>query len=398
MVNLKEKFERVKLKDILSGFLFLAAIPQAMYLKRKRKDLWLICEDENEARDNGFWLYRYIRQQHPDQDCVYAINKNSVDYQKVKDLGEVIQHGSYRHWVYYLAASKNISSQKGGKPNAALCYVLEISGLLKNKRAFLQHGVIGNDLPWLYYENTRMSLFVCGAKKEYEYVRDTFGYPAGFVQYLGLTRFDGLHELSVKKNQILVMPSWREWIATPTSKSNELDNMTSFTSTEYYKKWNEFLNSENITEILEKYGLTMIFYPHRNMQQYLQYFTKKSERIIIADWQKYDVQKLLKDSAYLVTDYSSVSMDFGYMRKPMLYYQFDEEKFRKGQYSEGYFKYRDVGFGPVCTELSEVEQTLRNAAENDLQQERVYQEREEAFFPLHDQMNCERNYQAIKKI
>lgn len=398
MKNLKEKLERVKGKDILSVFLFFAAIPQAMYLKRKRKDLWLICEDENEARDNGFWLYRYIRQQHPEQDCVYAINKNSVDYQKVKDLGEVIQYGSYRHWVYYLAASKNISSQKGGKPNPAICYVLEVSGLLKNKRAFLQHGVIGNDLPWLYYENTKMSLFVCGAQKEYEYVRDIFGYPEGTVQYLGLARFDGLHDLSVKKNQILVMPSWREWIATPTSKSSSLDDMSSFISTEYFQKWNEFLNSSEIMEILEKNNLRMIFYPHRNMQKYLQYFTSGSQRILIADWREYDVQQLLKESAYLITDYSSISMDFGYMRKPMLYYQFDEDKFRRGQYGEGYFKYREIGFGPACTELSEVEQILKNAAENNFSQDDVYLKREEVFFPLYDRMNCERNYQAIRKM
>ena len=94
---------------------FLIAIPFATLLKRKRKDMWLICEDYNEARDNGYWLYRYIRQNHKEQDVVYAINKKSVDYKKVVGLGEVIQYGSFKHWIYYLAASKNISSQKGGK-------------------------------------------------------------------------------------------------------------------------------------------------------------------------------------------------------------------------------------------------------------------------------------------
>lgn len=396
MGGLKEKLERVKWHDILASFTFLAAIPQAMILRRKRPDLWLICEDFNEARDNGYWLYRYIRSAHPEQDCVYAINKESPDYARVKDLGEVIQYGGYQHWVYYLAARKNISSQKGGKPNAAICYVLEVYGLLKNKRAFLQHGVIVNDLPWLYYDVTKMNLFVCGAKQEYEFIRDTFGYPKGSVQYLGLTRFDGLHDFEVKKNQILVMPTWREWIATPTSKSKTLDDMSDFTGTEYFQRWNEFLNSERIAELLDKYDMQMLFYPHRNMQQYLSDFSTASDRITIADWKKYDVQGLLKESAFLITDYSSISMDFAYMRKPMLYYQFDEEKFRAGQYPEGYFGYKEDGFGPFCATLDEVCCNLEHFMANGLAGEPLYIQREEAFYPLYDTNNCERNYMAIK--
>lgn len=398
MGNLREKFERVKIQDILSVFTFLSAIPEALYLRKKRPDMWLVCEDKNEARDNGYWLYKYIRSEHPEQDCVYAINKKSVDYKKVKDLGEIIQYGGYKHWVYYLAASKNISSQKGGKPNAAVCYVLEVFGILKNKRAFLQHGVICSDMPWCYYENTKMRLFVCGAKKEYDFIKETYGYPDGYVKYLGLARFDGLHDYVVKKNQILVMPSWREWIADPTSKSLTLDDMTCFTSTEYYQKWNEFLNSNAIAETLDKYDLKMIFYPHRNMQKYINEFSKGSERITIADWKQYDVQTLLKESALLITDLSSIFMDFGYMRKPMIYYQFDMEKFRKGQYQQGYFEYSRDGFGPVCTELSQVEESLLKYAKNNLEIEEDYKKREEEFFPLWDTDNCKRNYNAIKEL
>lgn len=396
MGSLKEKFEMVKFHDIMAGFAFLAAIPQAIILRRKRPDLWLICEDENEARDNGYWLYRYIRESHPEQDCVYAINPKSVDYNKVKDLGEVIPYGGYKHWVYYLAAQKNISSQKGGKPNAAICYVLEVSGLLKNTRIFLQHGITINDVPWLHYCNTKMRLFVCGAKKEYECIRDTFGYPENAVKYLGFTRFDGLHNFQVNKGQILVMPTWREWIATPTSKSKQLDDMTSFTSTEYFQQWNAFLNSKKISALLEKYQMQMIFYPHRNMQKYLNEFSTASDRIIIADWKKYDVQGLLKNSAFLITDYSSIFMDFAYMRKPMLYYQFDQEKFRKGQYEEGYFSYRNDGFGPFCETLDEVCENLESYMAQDLQSDPMYRQREEDFFPLWDTDNCKRNYEAIR--
>lgn len=398
MKDLREKFDRVRPRDVMAIFQFLAAIPFACMMRARRKDLWLICEDCNEARDNGFWLFRYIRQERPCQDVAYAINKRSVDYAKVKDLGEVVQYGSFKHWVYYLAANKNISSQKGGKPNAAVCYVLEVSGILKNKRAFLQHGVIANDMPWCYYDNTKMRLFVCGAEREYEFIRDTYGYPEGYVQYLGLARFDGLHDATVKEKQVLVMPSWREWIATPTYKSKQLDDIDDFTNTDYFRQWNAFLRSEEIANVLEENELTLFFYPHRNMQRFVGKFQPKSSRIVIADWREYDVQMLLKESAYLVTDYSSIFMDFGYMKKPMLYFQFDVEKFRMGQYQQGYFEFDRDGFGPVCTTLDEVEREFAVAASRRFSNEDRYVKRETDFFPLWDDRNCERNYKAIKEI
>lgn len=394
-----QKLKYVKIDDILAIFIMLLAIPGSILLHRKRKDIWLICEDKMEARDNGYYLYDYICKQHPEIDVVYAIDFDSADYLKVKNIGrEVIPYGGYTHWKYYLAANKNISSQKGGKPNAAVCYLFEVYGIWKNKRAFLQHGVICNKVDFLLYKNSKINLFVCGAQKEYEYIKNSFGYPEGSVKYLGLARFDNLHQIQIKKKQILVMPTWRNWIANPSIDSKKIEDIDSFTSTNYYKYWFEFLNDNQIQTLLEENDLEMIFYPHRNMQKFLNYFTTNSKRIIIADWRHYDVSQLLKDSAYLITDYSSVFMDFAYMHKPMLYYQFDYEMFRQFQYNEGYFSYEDDGFGPVCYNLNEVKSELALAISNNLDNTDKYLNREKKFFSLYDQNNCERNYQAIKEM
>ena len=106
-----EKLKRVKPGDLLHIIKFILAFPIAMVYRLFRRDLWLLCDTENECRDNGFWLYKYLRE-NTSEDAVYAINRKSPDYARVKDLGPVIQYGSFRHWIYYLAASKNISSQK----------------------------------------------------------------------------------------------------------------------------------------------------------------------------------------------------------------------------------------------------------------------------------------------
>lgn len=398
MKQIFRKFQFIKRKDVLAIFVMLAALPYALLLRCKRDNIWLICEDENEARDNGYWFYKYMRIQHPEYDVVYAINKKSPDYARVKNLGQVISYGGYVHWAYYMAAKLNISSQKGGKPNAAVCYALEVSGLWKNKRIFLQHGVTKDDAEWLYYKNTKMRLFICGARKEYEYVKKQFGYPKDHVAYTGFSRFDGLHNIKIKENQILVMPSWRQWIAHPSSVSKEFDEVDNFCQTEYFQKWNEFLHDSALHHLLEQYDYNLIFYPHRNMQQYLNTFQCNFSRITIADWKHYDVQKLLKESSFLITDYSSVFMDFAYMKKPMLYYQFDEKKFRKGQYREGYFSYDRNGFGPVCRNLEDVRKSLESYLNKDDASLKIYYKREEEFFPLCDNKNSERIYQIINKL
>ena len=45
-----------RLKDIGHIFLFLLAIIPAIILKKFRPNIWLICDNKNEARDNGYWF------------------------------------------------------------------------------------------------------------------------------------------------------------------------------------------------------------------------------------------------------------------------------------------------------------------------------------------------------
>ena len=87
------------------------------------------------------------------------------------------------------------------------------------------------------------------------------------------------------------------------------------------------------------------------------------EGVEFCDWRTCDLQDLLRRAAFLVTDYSSVAMDFAYMQKPLLYYQFDLDEFRANQYKAGYFDFVRDGFGPVCTTEGEAAAALASWAE-----------------------------------
>ena len=131
---------------------------------------------------------------------------------------------------------------------------------------------------------------------------------------------------------------------------------------------------------------------------FLEKFQIKSNRILTAKFPEYDVQTLLKESVYLITDFSSIAMDFAYMKKRLMYYQFDYEDFRKGQYGEGYFSYEKDGFGKVCYTLETALNEIERAVEGNFENESVYLKRHDEFFDLYDTNNCERNYRAIKEL
>ena len=67
-------------------------------------------------------------------------------------------------------------------------------GIIKGKKIFLQHGIIKDNLTYLYNNNVNLDLFVCSAKPEYEYVKNLYGYKDSVVQMLGLCRYDALYK------------------------------------------------------------------------------------------------------------------------------------------------------------------------------------------------------------
>ncbi len=391
--SLLRKLKRVRIGDVGHFFLFLLALLPAAIYRKRRRHLWLLCEYASEAQDNGFALFRYLRRAHPEVDAVYAIRRDADACAAVAAIGPTVAYGSFRHWVYYLAAEVNISSQKGGKPNAPVCYLFEVVlGWLKTRRVFLQHGVIKDDLPFLHEPYAKLSLFCCAAQPEYEFVRDTFGYAPGVVRLLGLCRFDGLIGASPDPDLVLILPTWRMWL------ERDCHSEEAFKSSEYFCGWDAFLHDPALDRLLLKTGKHAVFCVHRNVSRFETCFTSSSSRVSVKKWDEVSVPSLLKAASVLVTDFSSVYMDFAFMQRPVVYYQFDRETYRKGHLPVGYFDYERDGFGPIAETSADAVEALRGVLTNGCRMPAVYQQRAERFFPLRDACSSERTYEAIKEI
>ena len=387
--RIKEIFHLVTVKECFEFLAYPFICLINIFVKKKivKKKAWLIEENPSEACDNGYIFYKYLRENRKDINTYYVIKKNSKDYKKVESLGETIQHGSLRHWLYYLNADKIIVTQKYANPSTALFYILHKKNRIKAPRIFLQHGVIKDDCPMFYYDRCKFRIFICGAKREYEYIDKSFGYPKGYVAYTGLARFDNLDlEPKAKNNLILVAPTWRNWIKTQKDFNEFINN--------YY----ELLKDECLNAYLKDNKIILQFVLHKNMKRYKLDSKLANENIIIKHNYDVDIQDLINKADMLITDYSSIFMDFAYRKRPIIYYQFDKKLFRQRHLPKGYFSYKDDGFGEILEDKNSVINKLKHYVENDFAVEEKYSQRMDDFFERKDKNNCKRILEEIEKI
>ncbi len=262
----------------------------------------------------------------------------------------------------------------------------------------MQHGIIKDNISFLYYRYTKIRLFTCSTERELDYVQQYYGYPEGYVKLLGLCRFDELLRTCTSEKLIAIMPTWRKWLSHPTEGTDYRQLEELFLSSDYYRSWNGLLNNSELLHILEEHDWSLVFYLHREAQKYSKYFQSPNQRIIIGTFPDTDVQMLLKRANILVTDYSSVAMDFALLNKPLFYYQFDYKEFRKRHLEEGYFDYIKDGFGPVLSCGNDLLTAMDHCIVNNLSEESIYKQRRDDFFTLRDRNNCQRTYEAKKSI
>lgn len=369
-----------------------------LFKKFHKKKIWLLSDRINIARDNGEALFKYLNTIDTGNVLpVYTISKESEDYRRLKKIGRVIPYDSFLYKMYFLAADKIISAHIDEYVINAFNLDREyMKNLYKFDFVFLQHGLTKDDLSgWLHKYNKNINLFVTGAKPEYDSViRGDYFYTEREVKLTGFPRFDNLVGGKTKK-QIIILPTWRKALA------NSIDPATGeriynseFKNTRYFQFYNRLISDEKLLSCMREHGYTGKFCLHVNHMEQIGDF-EGNDVIKIQDG-NLDYQKEFIENALMVTDYSSVAFDFAYMKKSLVYAQFDRQEFFEGQvYDEGYFDYERDGFGPVCYEYEELVEKVILAIERDCLMEELYEKRVDSFYYKTDRKNCERVYRAI---
>ncbi|MCL2487838.1 MAG: CDP-glycerol glycerophosphotransferase family protein [Oscillospiraceae bacterium] len=398
--NLRKVKKYVRAADIADLLIVLLSWLPGKLLRLRKRHIWLVSERPEEARDNGYWFFRYVRENHPHLPVYYPIRFSAADArERIFPLGNAIRYGGFRHHMYFWAAEKNISAHIGnGFPAPFICRLFLMRGRYSFQNIFLQHGVILNKAPFLMADQNRIDLFITSTPAETAFVVQELGYPAGRVVCVGLCRYDGLFSPPARPGRILLLPTWR-WRLSPEKGESPKAAYKRIAASGYVRTLQTLINDPGLEEFLAECGLELVFLLHPQMQPFRDCFSAVSPRIRLVSPvppEQADIQTALRESAFLITDYSSISADFAYMRKPLLYYQFDEAAFREQHYPEGYFDYRRDGYGPVVTAAAEVTAVLRQAYRSGFVMPEPFRQRAEKDFIFNDREYCRRNFEAVR--
>lgn len=372
-------------------FLDVKNIRKEFQKRLPKSNIWLLMDRDYEADDNAEHLYRYIMQNHPEQEIVFALRKESSDWERLEKEGfNLVEFGSFKFERIIKKASKVISSHSD---NYLMKYITP-----RQQFIFLQHGVIKDDLSkWL--NSKKVNLFITSTKAEYDSIANNYNrYKFGKKEMVltGLARHDALLKNNqCNARQIIIMPTWRANIVGVALGSSKRGLQSDFTQSEYFQKWNLLLNSNILQKLCEKYDYTIVFNPHPNIIPYLKDFNIPSY-VKIANHNE-SLQELFCNSSLMITDYSSVAFEMAYLNKPVIYYQFDhEEFFNSHTYQKGYFDYKKDGFGPVVEDEESLLKELENLLQNDCNPFGIYKDNIDSTFAFKDGKCCERIYKVIK--
>ncbi|WP_404975210.1 CDP-glycerol glycerophosphotransferase family protein [Weissella paramesenteroides] len=290
---------------------------------RIEKNILLVSEYINKAQDTGLAFFKYMIDNHKDDfETYYIITEHSKDLANLKNyMDNVIFFRSVEHinivWrANYLAHSH--SSIYAFPFNSKKMNELR----LNMHKVFLQHGIMGvRDLGYLYQNDPLFTnQIIVSSNREKRIAEKNLNYTPEQIAITGLSRFDRLmkyrtsNNSKLVKHKILIMPSWRKG-------QNQLTD-EEFMHTKFYIEWQALITDPYFGKIIKENNLSVDVYLHHNFQQYQHLFS--SSYVNFIDEGIVSVQDLLIGHGLLITDFSSVGLDFSLLDRPILYFNFDD--------------------------------------------------------------------------
>lgn len=363
------------------------------------RPLWLLMDRPGRADDNAEAFALYLKEHHPECDVRFVLKRDSSDWARLRKRLRLVPYGSRRHRILSALAQVFISSD-AFRPMWHYTHLALRDHFALQPFVFLQHGVINNDMSqWLWKYNQNIAGFVTSWERECQHIlAGAYGYRASQVWLTGLPRFDRLYSASKRAfKQITIMPTWRRWLMEGfDAKKGSWTLKAGFEQSDYYQFWNTLLNHPRLQYLAQAYNCKIAFLMHPALASANARLTAPHITFLPAETSYRDVYA---QSDCVITDYSSAVFDFGYLEKPILYAQFDQERFffsGEHSYVKGdFFDAAHDGFGEVVTTLEETLDALAKILAADCQMAPSYQQRVEMFFPYRDCANTARVYEQI---
>lgn len=376
------------------------------YVRKKaagKKQIWLFADRINTADDNAEYLYKYfLKQNNPNVEAYYVLRKGSKDYDRVSKYGRVVEYDSLKFYILYTLSDFVITTIMDDYFRQGFGYHYKfMKDRYHAKWIYLQHCVNKDELTDIYHKfKINMDRFITSAVPECKAMKTLpYGYRDDEIKLLGMPRYDLLYPCINTKpeKKICIAPTWRFNLAVSAgidTKKGAYPYNPGFKDSEFFMFYNSLINDPRILDAMKKHGYKGILRMHPAAAEQIRDFNFNSEFSPYGNDMDYRDQ--FEKVALLVTDYSSIAMDYAYVGRDIIYAQFDKESFyRKHIYREGYFDYERDGFGAVCYDYESTVAQIIHEIENDCVVSDKYRERTKNFFAFRDDRNCERIYNEI---
>lgn len=394
----ERKYRKKELRKYLRKNKKVFAVRLINYLMSKKR-IWLYHDCKGVGVDNAYYQFMHDFEINDDVERFYVVN-GSVDTVKDKFTEEPQKHllafRSTKHKLMYLNAEKIITAfieNENYLPYYNDIYP-EYMDLFGGDVYYLQHGVLHAHLPWKYsYDRLDVTGEVISTHYEEENFTKNYFFPNEALIKSKMPRYDMMKtDIEKPENVILLAPSWRKYLISHKAGGGWIADKDRFLKSDYYNKTQEFLDSEELDELLEKNDMTLEFKLHPIFAQYRDCFEVHSSRVVFADDRPVD------EYGICITDYSSFVFDFVYLNRAIIYFLPDYKQFKAGMndYRELDIPFEN-GFGEFTTNKTELCKAIEKIIDNSCEPVSPYKEKNAEFFLDKEKNSCERIYDALTK-
>jgi len=372
--------------QVLNKLIFFSAALLANWLRRNRSEFWLIGENRGRLSfDNGHAFYEYTN--YRKRNVYLVVRRDHMPHGARKE--GYVTYGSLRHAWYLGAAGVLIYTHTPRD----LMYASLFPILRRGKRSvFLKHGITAfKQFNKDYRERCNDSdLLIVSSEHERAVIHRELGTDIRRIAITGFARYDRYDPLangeSIRIKEVLFMPTWRDWIGD-----------REFMQSDLYLHTSELLASPQLRRLLDSCGVRLTFLLHVNIREYIGHYSGiegSSIDVLYAD--QVNIQELIIASDLLITDYSSISWDFLYLRRPVLFYRFDLDDYLAYRGSCVDLNNPDTLFGYTAYDMVSVINTLTNLIHTEVSLPERDLKIREKWFQYSDKLNCQRIYQRIQ--
>ena len=365
---------------------------------KRGKRIWLYYDSTGVGKDNGY--YQFIHDLKQDDGVIrYYVTHDESFAESDAFEGippkQVVLFGTKRHKFLYLQCEKAITAYI--EPYNYCPFDAQTYGHYRDinepEVIYLQHGVLHAHQPHKYsLEKLAIDREVVSTSYEISNLIRNYHFRRACLIPAGMPRYDYIDTArTAEEKRILMAPSWRQYLIAFDGAGNWNPQHERFLASDFYQMLRAFLDSGELAKLLEKYDYTLDLKLHPIFNCYRECFSFSNPRIRLAE-----VNVNAEEYSIFLSDYSSFTFDFVYLKRAIVYFFPDYEQFKAGLMS-----YRQVdipleeGFGPLVQTVGEAIDALRKIFENNGRPEAVYQRRMDNFYLHYDNGQCDRIYHAL---